>query len=136
LSARDLAPLLREAGAALALAAVRHDLVAAIEKALGERVALPMPTPIEDEDLRMQRAQQMEQVHDLLRKRGALPAAEIVRALPMLGHELQAEALLQDFVQRGWLDAHKDGCARPPRLQLGLDRGWMIDLEDTAGGLP
>lgn len=76
----------------------------------------------------LQRAQQMEQVHDLLRERGALPAAEIVRSLPILGHELQAEGLLQDFVQRGWLDAYKVGCARPPHLHLGLDCTWLVDL--------
>lgn len=95
---------------------------------LATQVRLNMAATIKDAGLRTQRAQQMEQVHDLLRARGALPATEIVRALPILGHELRAEALLQDFVQRGWLDAYKVGCARPPHLQLGLDCTWLVDL--------
>lgn len=151
MSAPDLVALLREAGAALVAASVRPDLVDAIDRAVGEvetqrtdlaeaqrklalatQLRINMAATVDDEAQRRQRAEQMEQVHDLLRKRDALPAAEIVRALPILGHELQAEALLQDFVDRGWLDAWKDG-PRPPRLRLGLVRTWLIDLDGQEG---
>jgi hypothetical protein len=126
----DLAPLLRKAGAALVLAEVRYDLVFAIEKALGERVARPEP-PESSVDKMARRCA------DMARVAAALKAA----GKPMLSSEIAAAAwpgikvakcrgYLSTFFGYCWLE-HGDqepGDRQAQRYALGRARDWQDHL--------
>jgi len=120
---RDLANLLREAGAALVLAEVRVDLVLAIEEALGERVARPARATDESPEER--------RCADMARVAAALDAA----GRPLLSKEIAAVAwpglgvwrcrgYLATFLSRGWIE-HGGYDGQANRYVIGGKKDWQ-----------